>query len=134
MRWSLLLAWIGWSTVLGQPVIVSQPRDSTNVVGTTATFNVEATGTPPLEYQWRFGKSAGSYGPLLGQTNRVLTLTNVALPGAHCDVIVRDSGGAVTSRMARLVVRLPLSFIIQPVSLSVTQGARVVLSSLAQPE
>jgi len=58
MRGSFLLAWIGWSTVLAQPVII---------------------------------------------------------------------------KMAPPIVQLPLSFTTQPVSLSVTQGAQLLLSSLAQP-
>ena len=36
----------------GQPVITSQPQSVTNLAGTTATFFVTATGTPPLAYQW----------------------------------------------------------------------------------
>ena len=43
----------GASHGVAQPVITVQPRNQTNVVGTTATFTVEATGTPPLTYQWR---------------------------------------------------------------------------------
>jgi len=37
----------------GQPVITQQPQSCTNVLGTTATFWVSATGTPTLAYQWQ---------------------------------------------------------------------------------
>lgn len=37
----------------GPPVITSQPVSRSNLVGTTATFSVTATGAPPLAYQWR---------------------------------------------------------------------------------
>src|SRR5213594_4252125 len=35
------------------PVIVEQPQSQTVVVGGTATFHVEVTGTPPFGYRWR---------------------------------------------------------------------------------
>ena len=38
-------------TGFGQPSITQQPQSCTNVVGTTATFTVGATGTEPLAYQ-----------------------------------------------------------------------------------
>lgn len=35
------------------PAITSQPAGATRTVGQTATFQVTATGTAPLAYQWR---------------------------------------------------------------------------------
>jgi hypothetical protein len=58
MRTNLLAAWMLLATlpnVSGQPVITSQPQSQTNVVGSSVTLCVEATGTPPLFYQWRRG-------------------------------------------------------------------------------
>src|SRR2546423_5141631 len=39
-------------TVWVPPSISAQPQSATNIVGTTATFNVSAGGTTPLSYQW----------------------------------------------------------------------------------
>src|SRR5262245_56157988 len=100
-----VVALVGCAPVLAQPVILSPPQHSTNVVGSTATFSVTATGTPPLQYQWRFGQNFASFGLLAGETNAALTLTNVKQSG-RCDVIVANSEGSVTSVYARLTVRV----------------------------
>ena len=42
----IFLAALG--TGFGQPIIITQPQNQTNAVGTTATFRVVATGTGPL--------------------------------------------------------------------------------------
>ena len=42
-----------WLFVLSPPVIVAQPANSTNTLGSTATFTVTAIGPEPLHYQWR---------------------------------------------------------------------------------
>jgi hypothetical protein len=56
-------------SALAQPVITTQPQSQTNAVGTTMTLAVEATGTPPLWYQWR--KASGN---VTGATNTTLVL------------------------------------------------------------
>ena len=45
----------------GAPVITTQPASQTVVVGQPVTFNVVATGTPPLSYQWRKGTYESSW-------------------------------------------------------------------------
>jgi len=47
----ILLSLAGAS--FGQPGITTQPQSRTDVAGTTATFWVAVTGTPPLAYQWQ---------------------------------------------------------------------------------
>ena len=54
------------------PTIVTQPQSQTVTQGANVTFNVVVSGTPPLEYGWRFN---GSFIP--GATNSSLTLLNV---------------------------------------------------------
>ncbi len=98
---ALLLAAV--STGLCQPVITTQPSSLTNIAGTTATFSVEATGTPPLFYQWQFGVS-----DLLDQTAATLVLTNVQFGNAGpYTVVVTNSGGSATSAVATLTVLIP---------------------------
>ncbi|MRR31481.1 hypothetical protein EG834_14415, partial [bacterium] len=89
------------STACAQPVITVQPTNFTTVsLGATAGNRVVATGTPPLTYQWwLFGQ------PVPGQTESVLSLTNVQLSAAgDYTVIVNDPVGSTTSRTVTLRV------------------------------
>ena len=86
------------------PVINLQPASPGGNLnlGDTASFNVVATGTPPLDYQWR--KDGG---PLAGATQSSLTLTN--LHGADAgiyDVVVSNPWGSTTSTPALLPLNL----------------------------
>jgi hypothetical protein len=80
--------------------ILTQPASQTNAVGTTATFNVSASGDQPISYQWRFNSN-----PIGGATNTMLLLTNVQLSqSGYYDVVVTNSSCAVTSTPAQLSV------------------------------
>jgi len=82
------------------PVITTQPQSLTVGVGSTATFQVTASGTPPLSYQWQMDG-----GELPGATGSTLTLTNVQLDqAANYAVVVTGVGGSVTSSPATLTV------------------------------
>ncbi|MGA2867517.1 MAG: LamG-like jellyroll fold domain-containing protein, partial [Verrucomicrobiota bacterium] len=80
------------------PVIVSQPQDQAVVLGTTATFSVTASGTPPLTYQWQLNSNN-----IPGATGSSLVLTHVQLgdAGAYA-VVVSNSAGTATSANAVL--------------------------------
>ena len=54
------------------PTITTQPVSQTVSEGGSVTFAVNATGTPPLRYQWKFGGS-----DITDATNASLTLSNV---------------------------------------------------------
>ena len=54
------------------PVIVHSPISLTATAYSTVRWSVEVSGTPPVFYQWRYNG-----GPLAGQTNATLVLTNV---------------------------------------------------------
>jgi hypothetical protein len=87
--------------VLVAPMIVEQPQGVTVDVGGTAMFRVSATGTPPLTYQWQF-----SGGPLAGETNATLVLSNVqAAQAGSYSVVVANGAGSVVSTGAVLAVR-----------------------------
>lgn len=89
--------------------LVRQPQSVTNTVPAQgAAFNVVASGTPPLAYQWFYSTngSAGTYAALAGQATNslslgaVLQLTNAG----SFYVVVTNSFGAVTSSVATLTV------------------------------
>jgi hypothetical protein len=86
----------------GPPVITAQPTDQTVTVGRTAIFNVTASGSLPLSYQWSLNSTN-----LAGATNATLTLTNVqfAQAGIYA-VLVTNAYGSVLSSNAILAVTL----------------------------
>jgi hypothetical protein len=85
----------------GSPWITTQPADKTVTAGMTAKFNVRATGTPPLSYQWRKNGSN-----ITGATQRSYTTpaTTAADNGSLFSVVVSNSIGSVTSNNATLTV------------------------------
>ncbi|MBI5772750.1 MAG: immunoglobulin domain-containing protein [Verrucomicrobia bacterium] len=88
------------TVVFTSPGITLQPQSQTSTSGGAATFIVEATGTPPLAYQWFFGSNA-----LAGATNATLALTSVARShSGHYAVAVTNAFGSVTSSNALLSV------------------------------
>jgi hypothetical protein len=92
--------WIMAATGLAQPIFTNQPADQSVSLGADVTFQAGATGTPPLTYQWR---SNGMN--LMSATNRSLTVNQAQLVNAgDYAVVVANSSGSVTSRLAHLEV------------------------------
>jgi uncharacterized delta-60 repeat protein len=82
------------------PFITQQPTSQTRFVGQTATFTVEATGTPPLSFQWLFDGT-----PISGATNASLRLANLQFTQAgRYSLVVSNPLGSVTSAVATLTV------------------------------
>jgi hypothetical protein len=90
-------------TVCGQadPSITTSPSSYNNVnVHDPFTFTVQAAGTEPLQYQWKFNNS-----DITSATNSSFTITNVVLlNGGNYDVIVSNISGSITSAPAILRV------------------------------
>ena len=87
------------------PSIVSHPDDATVSLGGSATFEVEASGTPPLEYQWqRDGED------IAGATSSSYTLDDAQLAddGAEFRVVITNDVDSVTSDPATLHVTTDL--------------------------
>lgn len=83
------------------PSIAAQPQDRAVYEGRTATFSVAVNGSIPFSYQWsREGVT------LVDATRSSLTLTNVQYGDAGLyGVVITNSFGSVTSRLATLTVR-----------------------------
>ncbi|MFO1489142.1 MAG: immunoglobulin domain-containing protein [Verrucomicrobiota bacterium] len=104
------------------PLIVTSPTNLTVSAGQTAVFNVAATGTAPLSYQWYFNTNTA----LSGETAATLSLANVQFTNAGgYSVRVSNSGGAVTSSVAILTV------LSAPVLSTAPQNLTVVVSNAA---
>ena len=95
---SVLLASVWVSN--GQPTITSQPTDISVILGANVINQVTAAGTEALTYLWHLNAVA-----LAGATNRSLVLTNIQLAHAgNYSVVVSDSSGSVTSRVATVTL------------------------------
>ena len=93
-------------TVLTPPGITSQPANRSVVEGTTATFNVAATGTAPLTYRWRRrGTNVVNGGNVSGATTTTLTLNSAQLSQEdNYSVEVSNAAGTIVSSPAQLTV------------------------------
>ena len=91
---------VTWAPGTTAPIITGQPPGQSEVAGLDATFRVNAIGTPPLSYQWRFNGADYS-----GATNSTFVVTNVqsASLGNYC-VVITNVAGSVTSSVAPLVL------------------------------
>jgi Abnormal spindle-like microcephaly-assoc'd, ASPM-SPD-2-Hydin/Immunoglobulin domain/Immunoglobulin I-set domain len=118
---SLTLGLSGTATPAG-PSITTQPANQSIVVGQTATFNVIATGTGALAYQWNKNGIAISGATSASYTTPATTNSD---NGASFTVSVNDSVTGVTSNSATLTVTaapVAPSITTQPLSKSVTAG------------
>lgn len=103
------------------PTISTPPANQSVAAGQTATFNVMATGTAPLTYQWKkngtdVGTNSDSY---------TTPPTTAADDGAKIIVTVSNSAGSMTSGAATLTVTstaVAPTITTQPASLTVTTG------------
>ncbi|MFN7140215.1 MAG: immunoglobulin domain-containing protein, partial [Limisphaerales bacterium] len=82
------------------PTITSHPTSASAYQGSNVTFTVSATGTAPLNYQWRRNGAN-----IAGATGSSLNLSNLqpSDSGAY-SVVVRNAAGAATSANANLDV------------------------------
>lgn len=89
------------TTVAVVPTIDSQPQDQTAAVGQGALFSVTASGSAPLSYQWYFNTNT----LLSGATDSALLVNGVTSNdvGGY-SVIIANTAGAVTSRVAQLTI------------------------------
>ncbi|MEJ5238183.1 MAG: lamin tail domain-containing protein [Limisphaera sp.] len=109
------------------PIILTPPQSRTAVLGETVEFTVEASGTPPLRYQWLHNNQ-----PLPDATNQILVLeipsTNAA--GSY-RVRVANDFGFVLSPPAELVVWVPPQIVAAPTNQIVKVGDEVLFTVLA---
>jgi uncharacterized repeat protein (TIGR03803 family) len=104
-------------TVVDPPIITAQPVTQMSVVGATALFNVVASGTRPLSYQWYKGVN-----PIPQQTSSTLKLVNVSpSDAAQYSVVVTNTAGTVRSALVTLAV------IDHPSIIFMTSGSNAVL-------
>jgi hypothetical protein len=119
---------------LTDPSITAQPQSVTNVYGTTATFQVAASGTAPLTYQWH-KQGVGDLsdgGNITGSHSNILTITSVAGSdsGTYSATVSNAVGGFANSADAVLTVRDP-AITAQPVSATNNAGTTATFHAVA---
>jgi len=106
------------------PVITLQPRPASQTVvqGENAIFDVAATGTAPLNYQWYFNQT----NPVVGGTSStfVLVATGPSVAGNY-SVVVTNTFGSATSVTVSVAVIVPPIITAQPTNQFVALGGTV---------
>jgi hypothetical protein len=88
------------SSVVTPPAVTTQPLSRVVPEGQAVAFNVGASGSAPLAYQWTFNGN-----PLVGATGATYSIASAQLAhSGNYAVIVKNSAGAVTSATAVLNV------------------------------
>jgi glucose/arabinose dehydrogenase len=108
------------------PAITDQPDNLTVNAGQPATFQVSATGTPPLSYQWRKGATN-----IPGATSATYTIPSAQTSDAgNYQVVVSNTAGSVTSQVATLTVNAfnapPNASITTPAAGALYRGGDVI--------
>jgi parallel beta-helix repeat protein len=111
------------------PTILTNPASLTLAATSTATFQVAASGSQPLGYQWFFNSNAIS-----GATASQYSITNIQAGNmGGYQVLVTNGLGSATSTVATLTVT-PVApfFTLQPAALSqVSGGSNLTLTAQA---
>jgi sugar lactone lactonase YvrE len=113
-------------TVNDPVVIVTPPLSQAANVGQEVRLNVSATGTEPMEFQWR---KNGIQIP--GENASALVLVVDANSGGFYDVVVTNPLGSVTSAAAALTVLVPPVITAQPSDQNVSAGTPAFFSVTA---
>ena len=94
-----------WSPTMTNPAltILTQPTSQNVFTGGKAWFSVAAGGNPPLTYQWRQNGL-----PVAGNSNSLTIYPAISSNVGNYDVVVTNSGGAVTSSVAALTLKEPV--------------------------
>jgi uncharacterized repeat protein (TIGR01451 family) len=115
------------TTVEVAATIVTQPVSLVVTQGNSAVFSVTASGTPPLNYQWRLQGTN-----LPGQTAPTLTILNAQPANAGSYIVtVSNQVGHAQSIPATLTVLQPPSISQHPASATNTAGSTAVFSVIA---
>lgn len=81
------------------PAITTQPKSLVTTSLVPVTFNIVATGTAPLSYQWRINGSN-----IIGATNSTYTVSNPTKNITGIDCVVSNSRGFVISDSVSLTL------------------------------
>ncbi len=114
-------------TVLVPPSITAQPTNTVAIAGNSAQFNVTATGTSPISYQWRKNNV-----DINGANSAQYFIPNVQPTDATTySVVLSNVAGVVISSAASLTVIVPTSITGNPVDVIVTVNTQATFTVAA---
>lgn len=114
------------AAILGQPADQIFRNGSTNelIYGqttNTATFQVSASSTTPISYQWRYNSNI-----IDGATSHTFVIPNVNLShNGFYDCLITDAVGTIRTRVALLYVTVPPFYTRHPQPITALQGETV---------
>jgi hypothetical protein len=112
---------------LEAPLIGVPPQSQSAMVGSNVVFNVTASGTAPLIYQWRFNRQA-----IPEENKPALLLSNVDVPNrGSYSVVVWNGAGFSLSQAATLTINVPPSILVQPQTQVVNSNATASFTVVA---
>ena len=125
-----------WFEPGSKPSITGQPAAQNAVAGKTAGFTVSAKGDG-LSYQWQVSKNEGATWTNAGagysgaQTASLSFTAGKNMDGCLYRCVVKNSGGSVTSKTAKLTVIYQPSVSTQPKAVTVSAGAAAGFTAAA---
>ncbi len=109
------------------PTIITQPSSVSVIVNNNTEFNVVASGTEVLTYQWRKNSV-----DIPNATLSSFPIFNVqAADVANYDVVIKNDYGTVTSTKATLTLLYPPKITLNPSSSSLRSGTKINLVAAA---
>ena len=106
---ALMLAWGGYAPAepagLLPPKVELLSTSISTAIGSSVMLMANTSGTPPWSFQWRMNGAE-----IPGATNSTLSLARIQLDNAgNYTFVLSNAVGAVTSQVARLIVRAPVN-------------------------
>jgi subtilase family serine protease len=113
------------------PRFAAQPSSQIATNGANVTFTASVLGQAPLAFQWLFnGAGLRDGGNISGSAGNTLNITAATTNNSgNYSLVVSNSFGSVTSRVATLSVGFAPAFSSQPASLAVFSGSTAVISA-----
>ena len=109
------------------PAIVAQPTNQVVGLGCAASFAVKASGTPPLEYSWRFNDAVY---PACSEASLLISCAQPTNAGSY-RVTISNAAGSVTSAVASLTIIAPPAITANPRNQNVKVGGNAKFSVTA---